>query len=460
MKLEDIDSAVLLQRGKYLENSYIGLDKRMELLTKMEVLIDKNQKEILQALFLDLGKPTYESQLSEILFVQNEIRSIKKHLKKWMKKERVKTPLIHFPAKSYILPEAYGSVLIIAPWNYPFQLLISPLIGAIAAGNRAVLKPSEISLNTSRVIKKLIDENFDPEFITCVEGAVPETTRLLENRFDYIFYTGNAHVGRIVMEKASKNLTPVTLELGGKSPTFIFGDSNIDLVAKRIVSGKFFNAGQTCIAPDYVLVQEDKYDELVDKLKIYIDKFYGKDPSKSKDFGRVINDTHFQRLSSLINKENTLYGGVYSAEDKYISPTLLSGSAHDKFMEEEIFGPLLPILKMPNLKAAIDFVTAREKPLAMYIFTNERKVRDSILKRVSAGGVTVNDTLMHITNEHLPFGGVGESGMGAYHGKNSFDLFSHKKAIFSASTALDLPAKYPPYFGKFRIVKWLLRFFG
>ncbi|PIK14532.1 aldehyde dehydrogenase family protein [Halobacteriovorax sp. JY17] len=460
MKLEDIDNAVLLQRQKYLENSYIELDKRLELLKKVQESIEDNEKEILEALKLDLGKPTYESQLSEILFVQNEIRSIKKNLKKWMRKKKVKTPLIHFPAKSYIQPEAYGSILIISPWNYPFQLLFSPLIGAIAAGNRVVLKPSEISSNTSRVIKKIITENFETEFITCVEGGVEETTRLLNNRFDYIFYTGNGHVGRIIMEKAAKNLTPVTLELGGKSPTFVFGDSNLDLVAKRIVSGKFFNAGQTCIAPDYVLVQENKYEELVDKLKIYIDKFYGKDPLKSKDYGRIINSSHFERLLKLISEDKVLYGGKHSVEEKYISPTIVSVEGEDTCMEEEIFGPILPVLKMTNLKSAIDYVTEREKPLAMYIFSNEKKVRDSILKRVSAGGVTINDTLMHITNEHLPFGGVGESGMGAYHGRNSFDLFSHQKSIFNASTALDLPAKYPPYFGKFRLVKWLLRFFG
>ncbi|WP_372653245.1 aldehyde dehydrogenase family protein [Halobacteriovorax sp.] len=460
MNQNQISDIIQLQRTKYRENSFIEYDTRMELLTKVQNCITKYEKDILNALSLDLGKPSYEAQLSEIIFVQNEVRSIKKNLKKWMKKRKVKTPLIHFPAKSYIRSEAYGSVLIIAPWNYPFQLLFSPLIGAIAAGNRVVLKPSEISENTSHLIKKIIDEVFEEEYIACVEGGVEETTELLDGHFDYIFYTGNAHVGRIVMEKASKNLTPVTLELGGKSPTFVFGNSDLELVAKRIVSGKFFNAGQTCIAPDYVLVDENKYEELVNKLIKYIEKFYGEVPSKSKDYGRIINESHFNRLLSLIETDSLLCGGNTSSEKKFIPPTLVSAKEGDLCMKDEIFGPILPIMKMENLKSAIDYVTAGEKPLAMYIFSNDSKVQEAILNRVSAGGVTVNDTLMHITNEHLPFGGVGHSGMGSYHGENSFDLFSHKKSVFKASTVMDVPVKYPPYFGKIGLVRWLMRFFG
>ncbi len=460
MYQQNIQDIVQLQRDKYRENSYIEFQKRIELLTKVQDAIIKYEKEILNSLFLDLGKPVYEAQLSEVIFVQNEIRSIKKNLKKWMKKKKVKTPLIHFPAKSFIQSEAYGSVLIIAPWNYPFQLLFSPMIGAIAAGNRVVLKPSEISENTSHLVKKMIDEVFDKEYVACIEGGVKETTELLDSHFDYIFYTGNSHVGRIVMEKASKNLTPVTLELGGKSPTFVFGNSDLDLVAKRIISGKFFNAGQTCIAPDYILVDEDKYEELVDKLINYIEKFYGEVPSKSKDYGRIINESHFNRLLSLIETDSLLCGGNISSENKFIPPTLVSAKEGDQCMKDEIFGPILPIMKMENLKSAIDYVVKGEKPLAMYIFSNDSKVQEAILNRVSAGGVTVNDTLMHITNEHLPFGGVGTSGMGSYHGKNSFDLFSHQKSVFKASTVMDLPVKYPPYFGKIGLVRWLMRFFG
>lgn len=457
---DEIDRIIEGQQKKIQDNPYIEYSKRIELLETIDSCISKYEKDILEALDKDLSKPFYESQLSEILFVQNEIRSIKKGLKKWMKDKKVSTPLIHFPAKSFIKYEPFGSVLIIAPWNYPFQLLMSPLIGAIAAGNRIVVKPSEVSTNTSSLVKKIIQDNFDSDYIACIEGGVEETTHLLSKRFDYIFYTGNAHVGRIIMEKAAKHLTPVTLELGGKSPTFVFGNTDLELAAKRIVAGKFFNAGQTCIAPDYILVQEDKYEELVINLIKYIDKFYGKNKIKSKDYGRVINERHLRRLSNLLVKDELIYGGEVVEEERFISPTLLKATKDSPVMKEEIFGPLLPVVSMQNLKAAIDFVNVGEKPLAMYIFSNERKIRESILKRVPAGGVTVNDTLMHITNEHLPFGGVGESGMGSYHGKNSFELFSHKKSIFKASTAIDLPAKYPPYFGKYKIVKWLLRFFG
>ncbi|WP_044557142.1 aldehyde dehydrogenase family protein [Halobacteriovorax marinus] len=457
---DSIEALIKTQREHILSGLHIDYKKRIELLDKTSEAISKYEKDILDALSKDLGKPSYESQISEILFVQNEIRHIKKGLKKWMKKEKVKTPLLHFPAKSYIQSEAYGSVLIIAPWNYPFQLLFSPLVGAIAAGNRVIAKPSEISSHTSEIIAKIISESFESEYIGCVTGGVEETTYLLDQKFDYIFYTGNGVVGRIVMEKASKNLTPVTLELGGKSPTFVFGDNDLDLVAKRIISGKFFNAGQTCIAPDYILVQEDKYESLVDNLRKYILKFYGKDPKKSKDYGRVINSRHLERLKSYIESEDILCGGEVDEQERYLAPTLVGASGSSSVMREEIFGPILPIVKMTNLKSAIDFVIERDKPLAMYIFSRDEKIVNSILKRVSAGGVTINDTLMHITNDKLPFGGVGESGMGGYHGKSSFDLFSHKKSIFRASTRIDPPLKYPPYFGKLKIVRWLLRFFG
>ncbi|WP_127715122.1 aldehyde dehydrogenase family protein [Halobacteriovorax sp. HLS] len=460
MNLERIDEVVKNQRSLNQSKSNFSLKERLSLLDKLEKSLLKYEKEINEALYEDLRKCHFEAQISEFLFVLNELRSAKKHLKKWMKRKSVKTPLIYFPAKSYILSEPYGSVLIISPWNYPFQLLISPLIGALAAGNRVVVKPSEVSASTSKVISKIISETFDESTVYCVEGGVEETTRLLDNRFDYIFYTGNGHVARIIMEKASKNLTPLTLELGGKSPCFIFGAQKIDLVAKRIVSGKFFNAGQTCIAPDYILVEDKHYEELVNKLEKYILKFFGKNAQKSSSYGRIINERHFDRIVELIESEELLYGGESDKDDLYISPSIISAKKDSHIMKDEIFGPLLPIIKMQNLKEAIDFVSEGEKPLANYIFSEDKKIVEVILDRVSSGGVTINDTLMHIANENLPFGGVGESGMGAYHGKSSFDLFSHKKSVFASSSSFDPPFKYPPYFGKMRLLRWLLKFFG
>jgi len=460
MDLKKIDEIVLNQRNLNKSLAFSALEMRIKLLSKLEKGLVKFEEQIIQALSLDLKKNQFEAQVAEFLFVQNELSSSKKNLKKWIKDVKVKTPLVHFPAKSFIQYEPFGSVLIIGPWNYPFQLLISPLIGAICAGNRAVLKPSEISVHTSKVVNDLIRDTFDETEVSCIEGGIEETTRLLDNHFDYIFYTGNGTVGRIVMNKASKNLTPVTLELGGKSPCFVFGDQKMDLTAKRIIAGKYFNVGQTCIAPDYILVQDDKYEELVENLKKYITIFYGKDPKKSPDYGRIINERHFDRLQALIRKDDVIIGGESDREGKYISPTIVHSSKTDEIMKDEIFGPILPIIKMSNLKEAIDFVQERSKPLACYIFSIENRIQNSILSRVSCGGVTINDTLLHIANEHLPFGGIGESGMGGYHGKHSFELFSHRKSVFKASLKIDAPLKYPPYFGKLKIIRWLLRFFG
>jgi aldehyde dehydrogenase (NAD+) len=460
MNLEEIDQLVENQRELYRSTPSFTFKERIELLTKLEQVLYKYEKEINQALFEDLRKCSFEAQIAEFIFVMNELKMIKKNLKSWMKDKKVKTPLIHFPAKSFIRPEAFGCVLIISPWNYPFQLLFSPLIGAIAAGNRAVIKPSELSTSTSKLTARIISEAFDPSVVACVEGAVEETTRLLDNKFDYIFYTGNGVVARIIMEKAAKNLTPLTLELGGKSPCFVFGHQKLDITAKRIVSGKFFNAGQTCIAPDYILVEKERYEELVEKLEKYITEFFGKEVEKSSSYGRIINERHFDRLSSLYSEEEVIFGNKLIREEKFISPTILKANKDSKSMEGEIFGPLLPIIPVQNLKEAIDYVVEGDKPLAKYIFSDDEKIIESILSRVSSGGVTINDTLMHIANDHLPFGGVGESGMGSYHGKCSFDLFSHQKSVFKATTAFDVPLKYPPFFGKLKLVKWLMRFFG
>ena len=460
MDLQKIDQLVSTQRSLNITEKPFDYKERLNHLNKLEAVLKKYEKDIIKALFDDLRKCAFEAQIAEFVFVMNELKSTKKHLKKWMRNRSVKTPLIHFPAKSFIKTEPLGSVLIISPWNYPFQLLISPLIGALAAGNRVILKPSELSGKTSKIVSTLISEAFDESVVACVEGAIPETTRLLDNRFDHIFYTGNAVVARIIMEKAAKNLTPVTLELGGKSPCFVFGHQKLDLTAKRIASGKFFNAGQTCIAPDYILVEEQRYEELVEKLEKYIRDFFGKDIQKSSNYGRIINERHFNRLMEVFTREDVLIGGESDKSDLYISPTIIKAKGDHSSMKSEIFGPILPIIKVKNLKEAIDFVLSGEKPLASYIFSDDKKVVSNILDRVSSGGVTINDTLMHIANENLPFGGVGESGMGSYHGQKSYDLFSHQKSVFSASTSFDPPFKYPPFLGKLKIVKWLLKLFG
>lgn len=455
-----IQNIISSQSKSYIDKTYHSYNSRIEVLTKLKELILLNSKEIEDALFKDLGKGRFESHISEIDFTISEINHLLKNLKRMMKPTRVKSPLVHFPSKSYIHKEPLGKILVISPWNYPFQLLLSPAVGALAAGNTVVLKPSEIASATSKVITKIINKNFRNDLIICIEGGVEETTLLLENKFDHIFYTGNSSVGRIVAGKAANFLTPVTLELGGKSPCFIFGDVDLNITAKRVVWGKFFNAGQTCVAPDYVIIEENLKEEFVKKCEKYIKSFYGKSPEKSKDFGRIINERHFDRLNKLIVKEDLLIGGDSDRETKYISPTLVNANINSLIMNEEIFGPILPVICMKDLTVAIDEVRQREKPLAAYCFSNNKAVVNEVLDKVSAGGMVINDVIIHLSNPHLPFGGVGESGIGSYHGDYSFDLFSHRKAVMKRSFKFDVDLKYPPYFGKLKLIKFLLRYFG
>lgn len=418
--------------------------------------IRNHEKDLLEALAKDLGKNEVEAYATEIGFVLKNIKTARKELKNWAKRKQINTPLYMFPAKSYIMKEPYGTVLIIGPYNYPFQLVIEPLIGAIAAGNTAIIKPSEYTPHVSAVIETLISEAFEPQYVTTVQGDAAVTETLLDLPFDYIFFTGSEKVGRNVYEKASKQLTPVTLELGGKSPVIVDETANIKVASERICFGKFVNAGQTCIAPDYILVDRKVQPQLLRALKTTIQEFYGAHPQQSEDYGRIVNDKHFMRLNDLVQTHHAdvVFGGDTDRDDRYIGPTLIENmTANAKIMQEEIFGPLLPIITYDTFDEAIEFVHKYPKPLSLYLFSEDENATDRILNEVSFGGGAINDTLMHITNPSLPFGGVGHSGIGAYHSKYSFDTFSHKKSYTFKTTRLESSLLFPPYKGKLKYIK-------
>ncbi|MGG0300853.1 aldehyde dehydrogenase [Bacillus albus] len=427
------------------------LQFRLEQLRKLKDGIQRYEKRIVRALYQDLGKSEFEVYVTEVGIVLDSINNTIKNLKKWMKPEKVKTPFRLWPAKSFIMKEPYGTVLIIGPYNYPFQLLIEPLIGVIATGNCAVLKPSEHTPHITGVVKELIGELFDTSYIRVIEGEKEITSTLIHAPFDYIFFTGSVQVGKIVMEAAAKNLVPVTLELGGKSPVIIDKTANLDLAAKRIIWGKLLNTGQTCIAPDYIMVHADVKEELISKMKETIVHYYGENPIQSKDYGRIVNERQFNRLASIIeqDKENVRFGGTYVKENLYIEPTLLEAKSWtDAAMQDEIFGPILPIMEYNQLEMAIQTINKRPKPLALYLFTEDKQCEEEVLSRISFGGGCINDTIFHAGNAHLPFGGVGNAGIGAYHGKYSFDLFSHHKSIVKKSTKIDVSFVFPPYSDK------------
>ncbi|MFB2891515.1 aldehyde dehydrogenase [Aerosakkonemataceae cyanobacterium BLCC-F50] len=429
---------------------------RLTQLKNLKQAILDNKDEIISALKADLKKPTFEAYVLEI-GVLKEIDYAIKNLKNWTKPKKVATPLEQLPGSAFIYPEPLGVVLIIAPWNYPFQLTISPLVGAIAAGNCAIVKPSEISPNTSSIIAKIFQKTFAPAYIAVVEGGVETSKELLQQKFDHIFFTGGTAIGKIVMEAAAKNLTPVTLELGGKSPCIIDSDINIEYTARRISWGKFINAGQTCIAPDYLLVNQTIKKPLVESIKNCLQEFYGDDPEKSPDFGRIINQKQFNRLVELLKSGEIIIGGKTNPETCYIAPTLIDKVSLDApIMQEEIFGPILPILEYNNLEEAISIVNNQPKPLALYFFSKNQEYQQQILEKTSSGGVCINDTIMHIGVSELPFGGVGNSGIGSYHGKASFDTFSHQKSVLKKSFLLDLKVRYAPYLGKLDLVKKII----
>jgi aldehyde dehydrogenase (NAD+) len=418
---------------------------------------------IATAIKKDLNKSPQETFQTEIASIYNEYAFIRKHLRRWMSLQHVKTPLSNFPGSSYIYPEPYGVTLILAPWNYPFQLLFSPLLGAIAAGNCAILKPSEYASHTSRTISQMISKNFPPEFIAVVEGDVKISQQLLAESFDKIFFTGSMSVGRIVMHAAAEHLTPITLELGGKSPAIIHKDAKLPLAADRTIFAKLINAGQTCIAPDYVYVHKHIASEFLSAAKEAIVRFYGKNPLGNPAYPKIVNQHHFDRLTNMLSGCEILFGGQTDAKRHLVAPTLIHNPSWDApIMQEEIFGPLLPIIEYDDLSRLIQTINQQPKSLTLYLFTENKHIKHRIIEQISAGGFSINNTIMHWANHHLPFGGVGSSGMGKYHGKYSFDTFSHSKSIFQSATFYDAAQVYyqPLTKWKMRILKLYLRLVG
>ena len=424
-------------------------------LETMITMLEKHQDELSAALKVDLGRGVEEAWLYDIGFTITEVKLMLKNLKKWTAPRKVPTPMVTRPASSMRVPQPLGVVCVIAPWNYPVQLLLIPAAGAIAAGNAVVMKPSEVSSETSRVLAKIVPQYFTDKAVAIVEGGVQETTELLKQKFDHIFYTGNGAVGRVVMRAAAENLTPVTLELGGKSPTIVDASANIAVAARRIAWAKYVNAGQTCVAPDYVLAHKSIANELVEAIRTSITEFYGEDPHASKDYSRVISPKHFSRLTSLISSGKVAIGGQSEPAERYIAPTVLVDvDQNSAVMQEEIFGPILPVLEVGSIDEAIGFVNSRPHPLALYVFAQDNSVNEKVVAETTSGGVTVNGTIMHMTGPYLPFGGIGESGMGAYHGQSGVDVFQHLKPVLKRSTMLDAPLAYPPYTKrKFSILK-------
>ena len=457
MEASEIQSLIKNQKNFFLSQETKNIDFRIRNLKKLLKTVQAFENHICKALYLDLHKPEFEAYTEAGLVIQELKLHIRK-LKKWAKPKRVRTPLVHFISKSYFFPEPYGNVLIFSPWNYPFQLLMIPLIGAMSAGNCALLKASRRAPHTADVINEIISSSFDPGYITLLKGSNEVNRVLLESRLDYIFFTGSVDVGKKIMEAASKNLTPVSLELGGKNPCIICKDADIDMAAKRITWSKFYNAGQTCVAPDYLLVQKDIKEKLLNKIKLFITEFYGKEPSESPDFTRIINAANVERLEGLMKSGNIICGGDTNISENYVAPTLIDNvKPGDLIMQEEIFGPVLPVIEYDNIDEIFPLINNNPKPLSLYIFSRSMKLQKYILSRTSSGNGAINDAVIQFSNPYLPYGGVGESGMGRYHGKSTFDTFSNFRAIMKKSNFPDIPLRYPPYTKrKTKIVKKFL----
>lgn len=430
---------------------------RKALLKNLLQILQKRENEVIEALYKDFKKPAFEAIATETAYVLSDLKNTIRHLNRWAKPKRVWPSLLNFPSTDKIVMEPYGNVLIIAPWNYPFQLTLCPLIAAVAAGNKVVVKPSEHTPATTKVIESILQECFDAEQVSVEIGGVEKATQLLQQRWDYIFFTGSVAVGKIVAKAAALHLTPVTLELGGKNPCIVTEKANCALAAKRIAWGKFLNAGQTCIAPDYLLVHQSSKTELIKELIRCIELFYGKNPQLSPDYPRIINAQNFKRLTECISEKNLLWGGVTDKSDLYIAPTLLDiDDLSLPVMHDEIFGPILPIITYQNDSELDAVIHKYEKPLSLYVFSNSTKEATAIIQKYAFGGGCINDTVVHFSNKRLPFGGVGYSGMGAYHGKLGFETFSHKKGIVHKSNLLDIPLRYAPYQNKLKFIKKLL----
>ena len=447
---------------KYFKNGEtLPISKRKKLLKSLKKEILSNEDKIFKALNNDLKKCSYETYLSEIGILITEIDLFLKNLEKWAKPKKVKSSLLSFPSSDYIYSEPYGKILVISPWNYPFQLAILPVMSAVAAGNTVVLKPSEHAPHTSKLVKEVIESVFDKSHVLVIEGAAETAEKLLRYRWDYIFFTGSVRIGKIVAAAAAKHLTPTTLELGGKNPCIIDDTIDLRLASRRIVWGKFINAGQTCIAPDFLIVKRNIKDELIKHLSEEIKKSYGENPKNSEDYPRIINRTNLSRLSNLIKDTKIVFGGEHDLETCYFSPTIIDEpDIESDLMAEEIFGPILPIISYDDENKIEELISKYEKPLALYVFSSNNNFSEKIIRKYSFGGGAINDTIIQVGNPNLPFGGIGHSGIGKYHGKTSFDQLSHKKAIVKKGNWLDIKIRYAPYKGKLETVKKFFKFLG
>ena len=455
----DIQALVTAQRAYFNTGATLPLSARRAALQRLREAITAHERDITAALRSDLNKSPTESYMCEIGMTLSELRFVERHLDGWARDRRHLTPLAQFPAKSLTVSEPYGVVLIMSPWNYPFLLTVEPLIGAIAAGNCCVVKPSAYSPATSAVLRDILAECFPPEFVAVVEGGRAENQALLDQKFDYIFFTGGVEVGKEVMTRAARHLTPVTLELGGKSPCIVDSTARLDLAAKRLVFGKLLNCGQTCVAPDYLLIDRRVKTPFLAYVQRWITVMYGENPLDNDGYVRMVNRKHFDRVMGLIDPAKVVFGGRGDPETLKIQPTVLDNvSPEDPVMQEEIFGPVLPVLTFDQIGEALDFVNARPRPLALYLFSQEKSTQERFLRRTSFGGGCINDTVIHLATSRMGFGGVGASGMGSYHGRDSFETFSHRKSVVKKSTLLDLPVRYAPYSpGKDRLLRLFLR---
>jgi aldehyde dehydrogenase (NAD+) len=457
----EFGSIIARQRAFFQSGATRSLDFRRTQLEKLMVLLESNEEELLKALHADLRKSPHEAYASEIGFVLGEIRHAIRHLPAWMKPRKRKSPLISWPSKSQLRREPFGVALIMGPWNYPLQLLLSPLVGAIAAGNCTVLKPSELAPHTTAVVDRLIHATFDEEFITSIQGGRETAEALLRERFDTIFFTGSTRTGRAVMEAAAKHLTPVTLELGGKCPCIVAADAPLEITARRIVWGKFMNAGQTCVAPDHVIAHQSILPDLIDAMKKALQEFYGEFPQQSPDYGRIIHSGHLDRLADYLKFGRIACGGDIDDADLFLAPTILTHVPPDSaVMTEEIFGPILPVIPYSDINVVLADLTGKPSPLAVYLFSKDPGLQKRVTEGTRSGGVCINDTILQILGHDLPFGGVGESGMGNYHGKASFDCFTYERAILNRSLGLDPKFRYPPPGAPLGTLKRLLRWIG
>lgn len=451
-------SLIQKQREFFNSGKTRDLEFRRKSLKTLQTLLLENADAFREALHKDLAKPEIEAYTTEIAYLNGEVEEALKNLNKWAKPKRISTPLVLLPAKSHIHSEPYGTVLIIAPWNYPLQLAVSPMIGAMAAGNTIILKPSEVTRHTQTLLVSLLEQAFPQEYVACIGGGLAESQALLEEKYDFIFFTGSTRVGKIVMEKAARHLTPVCLELGGKSPCIIEEDIDVAVAAKRIAWGKFMNAGQTCVAPDYLCINRKVADRFVEELKKTLNEFYSERPLESESLASIVNQSHFERLVELIKSGNVIAGGKSDSKKLRIEPTLLGDTNwNDSVMEDEIFGPVLPIMTYDNVDDVLSVIRSRPKPLAFYLFTKNKILQKKVSETMPFGGACINDCIIHLANSELPFGGVGDSGIGGYHGRYSFECFSHKKSVLTKPFALDAAMRYPPYTaGKMKLLKFFM----